>query len=842
MEDLEAGAAVIITDNRVGPACSIPATKDNKPSAGEIVAYPRDIVSGGQCYLVFIQSFSVCKRKPGMCTHTIVFVQPNHQDVVGTRRRTWSHHPGNVYYRELVSKTLAEIMDKKEDCAPMRMWAIKIVDHVMKERESVFLKADEQNGQWHVMDYAAAVNKSAVALRNAEIKQRGAKAGGPKGGGAKKKGSAKKKSLDGAATSNSAVTVLATPTGIAYSQDLPPIKYLKGSPPEKKIYLCVYEAKQGPTLALDPYCKAIINLMCRQTNAKAAAAVLDIPVLSICKTAEEETDKQRLIRLQLRQRYIASMTIGMSPVVFSKKLMELWGGSITSRHAQVDKNGNFLKDDPPLPTPRPVAPGASTTAPPVAASTTATTVPNKEAIPNAVTDKPTEPVSINAPPSAVPIASNVPQATTTPQSGTTPASTNPSQVLVKEDVVMSDAAQKVVSLPSTRPVPEGSVPMEVDKPVQGTITDATMIGEDPATAKKDEPTDREVKTEVQVETEKIHAVTTSLANPVTVSQEEPPTLEAAAISTQIEAAPMPLNTAEDTQSNEINVESILEPAAAPREETSTTTIKEVKDEPIVVDTATGTKMEVSEDSGKHDVPVATDGKPEEAIALAKVQTEIKAEGDTVAQQEMESVEETAKVDDAMNTHEVKAEEQVKEEKEEGMSVEEDITEQIKEQPPAAVAKLDDVEPAPKMEEAKEEAGAKDQQDVKEEPTEEEPAPFVVEEKEDEKEIGEKPAVKDEEVGDVAQATTAEEENKATVKEEEEKEPQRPRSNSRTKRKKSDADANEKPLEEIESPRASRRQRKLILEEAKSPDKDEEEEESVGSPRSPGKRNKRRKRR
>jgi hypothetical protein len=63
--DTSSGVAVIVTDNRVGPARSIPATKDNKPSAGEIVAYPRDIVSDDtRCYLLFVPSIPTADANP----------------------------------------------------------------------------------------------------------------------------------------------------------------------------------------------------------------------------------------------------------------------------------------------------------------------------------------------------------------------------------------------------------------------------------------------------------------------------------------------------------------------------------------------------------------------------------------------------------------------------------------------------------------------------------------------------------------------------------------------------------------------------------------------------------
>jgi hypothetical protein len=585
--------------------------------------------------------------------------------------------------------------------------------------------------------------------------------------------------------------------------------------------------------------------MCRQTNAKAAASVLDIPVMAIYKNAEEEPDKQRLIRLQLRQRYIAAMTIGMSPVVFSRKLMELWGGSITARHVRVDKNGNFMKEEPQLPRPVVPAPGAPNAVPPVAASTTATTVVNKEAIPSGAADAPTGATSTDAPSLVQPMSSNVPTVMTTLPPCTTPAGINQTQLLVKEDAIMTDA----VSVPSAQPVQEGSVPMEVEKLAQGTA-DVAMEGDDATIVKKGDLTDKDFKMEAQVETEKSRAVATiSHVDPVpaaALQKEQPTVLEAASSSTQAQSVPDSVSATEDAQSKEIKAESILEPAAAPKGETSTTT-EEVKDEPPS-DVVTGTKMVVSEKSGKGDMPA--DGKPEDAVASVEAHDEIKVEGDAVTQQETGStLVEGAKVEETMNVDETKTDESVKEEKQ---NVADETPAQITEELAAAAVAMEsknDVEQVPKMEEPKEELISKEQLEAKEEPAEEKPASSAVEEKEDEKEIEEKPAVKAEEVDDTKETTNAEatEEKKVDAVKEEAMEEQRPRSNSRTRRKQSDADANEKPLEEIESPRASTRRRKLMEEqpEMKSPDKvdEEDEEEDIGgSPRSPGKRNKRRKQR
>mmetsp|Transcript_16760 Transcript_16760/g.19312 ORF Transcript_16760/g.19312 Transcript_16760/m.19312 type:complete len:197 (+) Transcript_16760:686-1276(+) len=70
--------------------------------------------------------------------------------------------------------------------------------------------------------------------------------------------------------------------------------------------------------------------MCNQTEPNEAALALDLP-----RTKEGESSEQRLMRLQLRQRYIAAMSMGISPVKFSKKLLRIWGGSLLSEKVTV---------------------------------------------------------------------------------------------------------------------------------------------------------------------------------------------------------------------------------------------------------------------------------------------------------------------------------------------------------------------------------------------------------------------------------------------------------------------------------------------------------------------------
>jgi hypothetical protein len=243
--------------------------------------------------------------------------------VVGTRRRSWQHHPGNAFYRDIIIKYVDRVLDKN-DTTPPRIFAQKIVDVITKDKDAVFLRADEERGGWYVMDETSALNKVMLALKNAEIKA--SKEGGvgasaaDQGNRRKSKGKRKKPSSS-----------LVNQESFGHKQDLPPLDYKEGPPPKPVKYAILHEVKEGPSVTIDTYAKDIINLMCRQTNPIEAATVLDTPLASHFKSVYDEPDHERRIRLQLRQRYIAAMTIGKSPVEFSKQLMEIWGGSVVER-------------------------------------------------------------------------------------------------------------------------------------------------------------------------------------------------------------------------------------------------------------------------------------------------------------------------------------------------------------------------------------------------------------------------------------------------------------------------------------------------------------------------------
>ena len=268
---------------------------------------------------------------PPMYTHLSDFHNSFWKDVVGTKRRTWQHHPGNVFYRDVIQKNMPRILDNA-DKTPAKAIAKEILHVITKERGAVFLRSDEERGGWFVMNEVSSLNKVWLAIKNCEIKANKRSivkvttttttttTGG--GGGSSKR----KKVVDADSSKES--------TGPR--QEYPALQYVAGRPPAKVAYSLVYEVKEGPAVALDQYTKDMINLMCRQTNPNAAATALDVPLTEHFKTIDDEPDKQRILRLQLRQRFIAAMTIGISPVNFSRLLMKTWGGSISERMESID--------------------------------------------------------------------------------------------------------------------------------------------------------------------------------------------------------------------------------------------------------------------------------------------------------------------------------------------------------------------------------------------------------------------------------------------------------------------------------------------------------------------------
>jgi hypothetical protein len=107
------------------------------------------------------------------------------------------------------------------------------------------------------------------------------------------------------------------------------------TPPPKKTII-VYKAVKGDKHINDHALK-LITVVCSQRNPSTAHRILDVPL-------GDEDEKERLMRLQLRQRFASASSIGMTPIEFGRKILNLWGGKlIRVQSEQIKKKKKKLK-------------------------------------------------------------------------------------------------------------------------------------------------------------------------------------------------------------------------------------------------------------------------------------------------------------------------------------------------------------------------------------------------------------------------------------------------------------------------------------------------------------------
>jgi hypothetical protein len=107
------------------------------------------------------------------------------------------------------------------------------------------------------------------------------------------------------------------------------------TPPPKKTII-VYKAVKGERHINDHALK-LITIVCSQRNPSTAHRILDVPF-------GDEDEKERLMRLQLRQRFASASSIGMTPIEFGRKILNLWGGKlIRVQSEQIKKKKKKLK-------------------------------------------------------------------------------------------------------------------------------------------------------------------------------------------------------------------------------------------------------------------------------------------------------------------------------------------------------------------------------------------------------------------------------------------------------------------------------------------------------------------
>jgi hypothetical protein len=213
----------------------------------------------------------------------------------------------------------------------MKIASKKIFEIVTRDKGAVFLQTDENRDGWIVMDEPASINKVYLALKNVEIRAMNGPASAPSTVPTEYTSSTKKRKL------LSVDDNLTNTTSNNNQNEVAQIKYQDGPPPPKVQKRLIYEIKEGSSLVIDSYTKEIVNSMCNQPNIANALSALNQPLSSHYQSFLDEPDLQRGLRLQLRHRYLAAMSAGISPVEFSRKLVNLWGGSILERLECIDK-------------------------------------------------------------------------------------------------------------------------------------------------------------------------------------------------------------------------------------------------------------------------------------------------------------------------------------------------------------------------------------------------------------------------------------------------------------------------------------------------------------------------
>jgi hypothetical protein len=87
-----------------------------------------------------------------------------------------------------------------------------------------------------------------------------------------------------------------------------------------------YKAIQGnPEQPIHEYALHLLSMVCSQANPATAHYALDKPIDSM---GDDESEQERLMRLQLRQRFVSAQSVGMTPIEFARRLLALWGGKL----------------------------------------------------------------------------------------------------------------------------------------------------------------------------------------------------------------------------------------------------------------------------------------------------------------------------------------------------------------------------------------------------------------------------------------------------------------------------------------------------------------------------------
>ena len=217
--------------------------------------------------------------------------KPREMDVVGARSKIWASHLGTSFYRTLVVRSIQSLVRGFE--GSQQQMADRILRIIQQDRGGEFLL--EKGGLLEVMRPAAARNKVMLALtRGRKIRD---------------------KSLSTPKLQPSMKFIK-----LHHSESIPSAS-VKHCDSQSRNPTILYRAKEGSAI-ISPYTLSIITHMCNQSDPQEALMALDNPLM------EHENESQRQARLHLRHRYIASLSVGITPRTFSRRLMDLWGGSI----------------------------------------------------------------------------------------------------------------------------------------------------------------------------------------------------------------------------------------------------------------------------------------------------------------------------------------------------------------------------------------------------------------------------------------------------------------------------------------------------------------------------------
>lgn len=293
---------------------------------------------------------------------------PGDHDVVSTKLRSWNlGHPGNLQYAELLVEYALKLPSTSDPhySSALSDTTKDLVNVITVERGGRFLKIAE--GENHpedciVMDFKACHHKVLHGLKNKQrvILTKGippkptkittppkknepfksaprfpkaqtkSKAGTPKAGTPKPKpevvrttGRARKKrKFDDEDDDEEDEPEPPKASKQTNKPETP--KTPATTPRRRRRRVTTYEAKQREDGTIHPYALELISYVCNHKSANP----LGKPGLKYA-TPEEEPDRDREIRLQLRHRFFAAIAVKVPVVEVAKKLMEVWGGSLT---------------------------------------------------------------------------------------------------------------------------------------------------------------------------------------------------------------------------------------------------------------------------------------------------------------------------------------------------------------------------------------------------------------------------------------------------------------------------------------------------------------------------------